>query len=83
MAPLGDPRRHYWLVKGMAKATGVNLVRAVEQGRLTVEDWAETVQSCRACGWAEGCRDWLDMAGAATTLPQPRAIGDASIGTGA
>ena len=70
MTTLGDPRRHYWLVKGMAKATGVDLVGAVEQGRLTASEWAQTVQSCRACDWVDGCSDWLKMGGIATVPPR-------------
>ena len=71
MTPLGDPRRHYWLVQGMAKATGVDLVRAVEEGRLTLADWADTVQSCRACAWTEGCDHWLKQGTPAAVPPKP------------
>lgn len=59
MKPLGDPKQHYWLVQGMARATGVDLVHAVGKGWLSQRDWARTVQTCRACDWANGCKDWL------------------------
>jgi hypothetical protein len=71
MAPLGAPRRHYWLVQGMARATGVDLVRAFDEGRLAPADWAETVERCRACGWADGCRKWLAAGATASVPPAP------------
>ena len=57
--PLGDPVRHYWLAQSMAKATGVDLVAAMEQGLLGQDGWAEAVERCRGCGWTEGCDVWL------------------------
>ncbi|WP_417205539.1 DUF6455 family protein [Antarctobacter sp.] len=58
--PLGDEVEHYWLVQRMAKATGVDLVRAVEDGLLTQDGWARIVSRCRGCTWADGCGHWLD-----------------------
>jgi len=78
MTPLGDPRRHYWLVQGMARATGVDLVRAFEAGRLDQADWAETVERCRACGWSGGCRAWL-AAGRTASVPPRRCCNRARI----
>ncbi|NSX56053.1 DUF6455 family protein [Parasulfitobacter algicola] len=57
--PLGDTVTHYWLAKRMAKTAGVDLVAAIQDGRLHDQDWAETVTRCRGCGWAEGCQKWL------------------------
>ena len=57
--PLGDETEHYWLVQRMAKATGVDLVRAMEAGLLSQDDWAGIVNRCRGCEWAEGCGQWL------------------------
>lgn len=60
-----------WRVLGMADATGTDLVRAYEEGRLSQEDWAETVTRCRGCQWAEGCDAWLDAAdGSERPVPQ-------------
>ncbi|CUH74685.1 DUF6455 family protein [Tropicibacter naphthalenivorans] len=59
--PLGEENEHYWLVQRMAKATGVDLVRAWDQGLLTHDDWAAIVTRCRGCRWAEGCDHWLDL----------------------
>jgi hypothetical protein len=57
--PLGDEKRHYWLALGMAQTSGVDLQRALEEGRITHGDWAEVVTRCRGCGWTEGCDCWL------------------------
>ncbi|MCU4655117.1 DUF6455 family protein [Roseibacterium sp. SDUM158016] len=57
--PLGDEKRHYWLALGMAQAAGADLQRALDEGRITHGDWAEVVQRCRGCSWAEGCDCWL------------------------
>jgi len=59
IAPLGHPRRHYWLVQGMARATGLDLAAAVQGGRLGVHDWADIVHNCRSCTWADSCDRWL------------------------
>lgn len=67
MRPLGDRRAHYWRVISMAKSTGLNLVRAFEDGRLDTPTWAETVERCRSCTWVGGCSRWCaeDHAGSA------------------
>lgn len=68
--PLGDPVDHYWLVQSMARAAGVDLAAASNQGRLTDEAWAEVVNRCRDCDWERngGCSRWLSRqeAGEAT-----------------
>jgi len=71
MKPLGDPKKHFWLVQGMARATGVDLVQAADQGRLTQADWAQTVQTCRTCTWVDGCKAWLTTAAHVDVPPQP------------
>ena len=62
--PKGEPVDHYWLVMRMAKATGVDLAQAMEEGDLTQADWAGVVDRCRSCGWERdggGCGRWLDL----------------------
>jgi hypothetical protein len=57
--PLGRRKRHYWLALGMAQASGADLQRALEEGRITHGDWADVVTRCRGCGWTEGCDCWM------------------------
>lgn len=61
--PLGDPITHYWLALSMAKAAGVDLVAAMEDGTLTPENWAGMVERCRGCDWERdgGCSRWLSF----------------------
>lgn len=61
---LGDERDHYWLALAMARAAGVDLVAAMEDGDLTQEAWAGLVQACRGCHWQRhegGCARWLAL----------------------
>ena len=60
MPRLGKLMTHLRLVLRMGRATGVDVVAAHREGRLSHEDWAEMVQSCRACDWAGTCPEWLD-----------------------
>ncbi len=59
MRPLGPQRDHYWLALSMAKAAGVDLQAAIDEGRFSQEKWAETVQRCRGCEWGGDCPHWL------------------------
>lgn len=69
---LGPENDHYWLVQRMAKATGIDLVRAANTDILTQEDWAGIVTHCRGCNWSDGCGRWLDQPDdAQRDLPQP------------
>lgn len=62
MRPLGDVKRHFWLVQRMARTVGVDLGDAMRDGRISAEDHAETVTRCRGCACAGTCSDWLDTA---------------------
>ncbi|QQA43253.1 DUF6455 family protein [Pelagovum pacificum] len=70
MRPLGHPRQHYWLVKGMAKRLGADVVGAVETGELDLSEWSGMVQACRGCSDPEGCRKWLDRTDHADAAPE-------------
>lgn len=76
--PLGDEKRHYWVALGMAQATGADLQRALEEGRITHEDWATVVQSCRGCTWTEGCDCWLKAQDPETAAQVPQACPNAT-----
>ena len=69
MTPLGDPCVHLRLVHGMAQATGIDLVAAAAEGRLTQADWAGLVRVCRGCGRAGDCARWLSRKGVAPVAP--------------
>jgi hypothetical protein len=76
--PLGDEKRHYWLALGMAQASGADLQRALEEGRITHGDWANVVTRCRGCGWTEGCDCWMAAQDGASDATVPQACPNAS-----
>ncbi|MFC3613969.1 DUF6455 family protein [Lutimaribacter marinistellae] len=69
MRPLGSLMHHLRLVMRMAKSTGTDLVDAYDDGRLSQDEWAHMVQTCRGCQWSERCPGWLDEHEIAATVP--------------
>ena len=69
MKPMGDRRRHYWLIKGMADRLGADLVTAFDKGDLGTAEWADMVESCRGCSEPGRCRKWLDSREEANAAP--------------
>ncbi len=61
---------HLRLVLRMGRVTGTDMVAAHRQGHLTQQDWAEMIQYCRGCGWANRCPNWLDQHEDANGAPQ-------------
>jgi hypothetical protein len=57
--PLGDSGEHLELIRGMARANGVDLAEAQAAGQLEAGEWTEAVDRCRGCAWG-GCRRWLE-----------------------
>ena len=55
MKPIGNTMDHYWRVIGMARATDTNLVTAMDRGQLSVQEWANMVETCRRCDWVPEC----------------------------
>ncbi|WP_224826457.1 DUF6455 family protein [Cognatishimia sp. MH4019] len=55
MAPLGNPRTHFWLTLGMAKATGVDLNSAFYEAKITRSDYSGLINRCRGCTQADTC----------------------------
>jgi len=55
MKPIGNTMDHYWRVIGMANATNVDLVEAMDQHRLASREWAKMVETCRRCDWVPEC----------------------------
>lgn len=67
MAPLilrlGDPERHFWLVRSVARVMGLSLGAVVARGHLDRDGYRALVNRCRTCDLVAGCERWL--AGAA------------------
>lgn len=59
----------WWLTRGMARISGVNLPRAVVDGWLRRSEVEDLVARCAACREGADCQSWL--AGSALALAMP------------
>lgn len=59
----------WWLTRGMARISGVNLARAVVDGWLQRSELEEIVARCAACTRGEICEAWLARSGDARSMP--------------
>ncbi len=55
MRTLGNARDHFWRVIKMAKANRVNLSDALDDGMITVEEYADMITGCRGCEQVGQC----------------------------
>ena len=58
-APLGDPARHFYMTRSVARVMGLSLSEAMQSGALRPETYAAMVTACRACALVEACERWL------------------------
>jgi hypothetical protein len=61
--------RAWWLTRGMARVSGVNLSQAVLDGWLERRELSSLIARCAACGQGNSCDDWLAQSGPARTMP--------------
>lgn len=59
----------WWLTRGMARISGVNLPRAVVEGWLQREELEDLIVRCAACRRQADCEAWLMRSGAARSMP--------------
>lgn len=71
MQPLGNLSRHLHLVKRMARATGTALDTSVQDGQLSISDWADAITRCRGCARVAECENWLSEAELSLSGPRP------------
>lgn len=64
---LGDPARHFWLTRSVARSMGISLTEALSTGRLTPQQYAEMVTECRKCPLVAQCENWLAHSAAGAT----------------
>lgn len=60
----------WWLTRGMARISGVNLSRAVVEGWLQRDELEALIARCAACGRGEQCEAWLEKSGSARNMPE-------------
>lgn len=58
---LGDPARHFWMTRSMARVVGLSLSAAMADGRLRPQDYEAMVARCRGCQRLSDCELWLAM----------------------
>jgi hypothetical protein len=59
----------WWLTRGMARVSGVNLQQAVLEGWLRRGELGELIARCAACAQGEACTGWLAQSGPARAMP--------------
>ncbi len=59
----------WWLTRGMARISGVNLPRAVVEGWLQRDALEDLVERCAACHRTADCEAWLAASGNARAMP--------------
>ena len=79
LAKLGDPNRAFWLTRSVARTVGVNLLVAIDQGKLSVEDYAGMVTRCRMCPHPETCEVWLAANGTGAPLVPDHCVNATSL----
>ena len=56
---LGDPARHFWMTRSVARAMGLSLSEAMAEGHLSHKTYADLVTRCRTCQFVQECEAWL------------------------
>ncbi len=64
-----DTPRAWWLTRGMARVSGVNLSQAVVEGWLRRSELAHLIERCAACNKGDACNRWLATSGPARQMP--------------
>ncbi|WP_333816727.1 DUF6455 family protein [Tabrizicola sp.] len=59
----------WWLTRGMARISGVNLPRAVVEGWLQRDELEYLISRCAACGRSAQCEIWLVASASADSMP--------------
>lgn len=59
MTPLGNPRAHFLLTLGMAKAVGADLSLALRDKKITQSEYSTLINRCRGCDNVRLCSQTL------------------------
>ncbi|MFW2544298.1 DUF6455 family protein [Primorskyibacter sp. 2E107] len=68
---LGDPARHFFMTRSVARVMGLSLYDAVQSGALSAEGYSRMVTQCRGCALVESCEAWLARQTALSVAPPP------------
>lgn len=70
-AHLGDPERHFFLTRSVARVMGLSLTDAMREGSLAPEVYAGMVTRCRGCALVSACEEWLSKTTSLSAAPPP------------
>ncbi|MBK6467682.1 MAG: hypothetical protein IPL38_10595 [Rhodobacter sp.] len=65
-----DAPRAWWLTRGMARISGVNLPQAVVDGWLSRDELAGIIARCEGCALSHSCERWMAHSGRETAMPE-------------
>lgn len=68
---LGDPARHFFMTRSVARVMGLNLNDAMNEGCLAPDTYAGMVTRCRGCALVSACEKWLASQATLTRTPPP------------
>jgi len=68
---LGDPARHFFMTRSVARVMGLDLHAALHGGTLSPETYAGMVTACRGCALVEACESWLSQQSQISDTPPP------------
>ncbi|MCT4554538.1 MAG: DUF6455 family protein [Pelagimonas sp.] len=68
---LGDPSRHFFLTRSVARVMGINLHEKLHDNALSPASYSAMVTRCRACPLAAACETWLAQQYALTECAPP------------
>jgi hypothetical protein len=69
--PIGDPAKHFFITRSVARVMGVSLTDAMQENRLAPESYSGMVTRCRGCALVTTCEDWLASQMALSPTPPP------------
>jgi hypothetical protein len=72
--PLGDPDRHFWLTRSVARMMQIDLHKALNRGDLDSDGYRHLINRCRTCSMVEGCQNWLACATGQADQPPPGCV---------
>ena len=68
---LGDPARHFFMTRSVARVMGLNLNEAMKIGSLAPDTYADMVTNCQGCALVSACEKWLARQMNLTATPPP------------
>jgi hypothetical protein len=71
MLGLGDPSRHFWLARSVARVMGLDLGEALARGALPRAEYRAMIDRCRSCALVDACQNWLAASGGQAEAPPP------------